>query len=573
MRKALLCFSLMIGTFLLIATPYLFAADPGTLKWKINLGDRSPRSPVIGDNGTIYVISSDSDSSSILAINPDSSIKWTYDSEEQIGAVSVAPNGNIYFKDGTGLHVLYDNGDPFWSYNNSQNIRLTGENFAIDSNNIAYSNSHTLDDYGYIQDYQLMAFDPNGNNLWNTKHWQIGPPVVNETGEVLYATTGFLPGSLVAFNTTDGSQIWEKGTGKYNSLPSIGADGNIYVSSQDTLFVYDKNGNILWQFSFNGGFASQPGQPVTTPEGNIFVPSFNYSTEESTIYEFDHEGNEIWSYVFRELLYGSPALGNDGVVYVGGVWRGITAIDPTLGLENLLLWEIGEIDGPLRISKSPIIGNDGTLYLLGYEYMSPGNEVHLYAINTSSSGPAISSWPMARANPQGTQMANTFINSTFIQFSENNHWYKAFDYLKEWGNAKLYCEALGGYLATLTSAEENYFVYNNLNKYNKSYWLGATDEINEGTWQWVTGEDWIYSNWAQGQPDNRYPGQNYLCSNFLYPREWDDNGLPRNNDEFYYICEWEDLDEYNNLIRETDLNGDQDIDSVDLSNFLSNIRL
>ena len=38
----------------------------------------------------------------------------------------------------------------------------------------------------------------------------------------------------------------------------------------------------------------------------------------------------------------------------------------------------------------------------------------------------------------------------------------------------------------------------------KYYWIGATDEKEEGKWQWVTGEAFDYTNWCQAplQPDN-----------------------------------------------------------------------
>ena len=33
-------------------------------------------------------------------------------------------------------------------------------------------------------------------------------------------------------------------------------------------------------------------------------------------------------------------------------------------------------------------------------------------------------------------------------------------------------------------------------------WIGATDLVEEGTWQWITGETFEFDNWADGQPDN-----------------------------------------------------------------------
>jgi hypothetical protein len=33
-------------------------------------------------------------------------------------------------------------------------------------------------------------------------------------------------------------------------------------------------------------------------------------------------------------------------------------------------------------------------------------------------------------------------------------------------------------------------------------WIGASDHLEEGTWRWVTGEPFTFTNWAQGEPDN-----------------------------------------------------------------------
>jgi len=72
----------------------------------------------------------------------------------------------------------------------------------------------------------------------------------------------------------------------------------------------------------------------------------------------------------------------------------------------------------------------------------------------------------------------------------------------------------GGYLATITSAEENAFVHNLVvsnpdfwNNYEFSGpWLGGFQPEGSmepaGGWQWVTGEPFIYTNWTIGEPDN-----------------------------------------------------------------------
>ena len=57
-----------------------------------------------------------------------------------------------------------------------------------------------------------------------------------------------------------------------------------------------------------------------------------------------------------------------------------------------------------------------------------------------------------------------YADSAWIQNPDNGHWYKRIDTEVTWQSAKAYAESLdmGAYLATITSQEENDFVWNNL---------------------------------------------------------------------------------------------------------------
>ena len=37
--------------------------------------------------------------------------------------------------------------------------------------------------------------------------------------------------------------------------------------------------------------------------------------------------------------------------------------------------------------------------------------------------------------------------------------------------------------------------------HEEEYWIGFTDEQEEGNWQWVTGEEVTYTSWHGSQPD------------------------------------------------------------------------
>ena len=129
-------------------------------------------------------------------------------------------------------------------------------------------------------------------------------------------------------------------------------------------------------------------------------------------------------------------------------------------------------------------------------------------------------------------------------YTFNGNTYACIDKPMTWKEAEEYCEILGGHLATITSAEEQKFISEIvLAKPQKGYyWLGGTDENSEGNWEWVTGEEWSYTNWSWGQPDNMSGIENYL---HLYTsnKTWNDMVLDGGNvyhkENYGIICEWE----------------------------------
>lgn len=101
--------------------------------------------------------------------------------------------------------------------------------------------------------------------------------------------------------------------------------------------------------------------------------------------------------------------------------------------------------------------------------------------------------------------------------SFNGHKYYLIDNsaLIGWNDAKQYCKnVFGGYLASITSKEENEFVTGLLKEFDyRAAFIGGSDREKEGEWKWESGESWSYSNWGANQPDDYKAyegGQDYL---------------------------------------------------------------
>lgn len=148
----------------------------------------------------------------------------------------------------------------------------------------------------------------------------------------------------------------------------------------------------------------------------------------------------------------------------------------------------------------------------------------------------LSSIPMTSFATTATQIPDDAVNY-------NGHAYKVYKEALEWEAAKTRCESLGGHLVTITSKEENEFVVSMIS--GGKYHIGGSDVLTEGTWQWVTGETWAWTNWdSRGdQEPNNLSEQDYLM---IHADDSDDNALGSWDDGYSidsyvagFVCEWE----------------------------------
>jgi hypothetical protein len=94
-----------------------------------------------------------------------------------------------------------------------------------------------------------------------------------------------------------------------------------------------------------------------------------------------------------------------------------------------------------------------------------------------------------------------------------------------------------GYLVTITSADENAFIYSNVPQQN--IWFAATDEVIDGRWVIDAGPEkgtvmktqngqlagnipGVYNNWAPGEPNGANGSENYAVTNWNGQSTWND---------------------------------------------------
>jgi len=96
------------------------------------------------------------------------------------------------------------------------------------------------------------------------------------------------------------------------------------------------------------------------------------------------------------------------------------------------------------------------------------------------------------------------------------HRYSVIPYPLPWHYAREYAEKNGGHLVVIGDEVENEWVVSTFGG-DTEYWMGLTDEAEEGKWVAVNGETQEYFNWAKPEPDNYRKYQHYAIINSKAP--------------------------------------------------------
>ena len=120
----------------------------------------------------------------------------------------------------------------------------------------------------------------------------------------------------------------------------------------------------------------------------------------------------------------------------------------------------------------------------------------------------------------------------------NGHYYYVYDIdtITDWNMAQEYCEAQGGYLATITSPEEDAFLYSYTTDAGySSVMFGLTDQEQTDDWRWVTGEELSYQNWRSGEPNHQGGYEHY---GMYYEKNKDGTWNDGSGKTCPFLCEW-----------------------------------
>jgi len=129
-------------------------------------------------------------------------------------------------------------------------------------------------------------------------------------------------------------------------------------------------------------------------------------------------------------------------------------------------------------------------------------------------------------------------NAEYLSF--NRHYYLVVKERLSWDEAMDHCVNMGGYLATISSEIENDFILKVATRRPfpdySVVWIGATDEIQESRWEWVTGE---LVTMPEKLDASGGTGENYLNLR-LSTGMWEDYTIYGESvGEQWLVCEWD----------------------------------
>jgi len=155
----------------------------------------------------------------------------------------------------------------------------------------------------------------NNVTIWKYEigHAILSSPVIGADGTIYVGSDDHFVYAI----DSDGTLKWKFETGMYvQSTCAIGEDNTIYVGSLDG-YVYaldGLNGDLKWRTGLNGLIYSSP---VISNDGTIFIGSYD-----KHLYALDeHDGSVKWKYLVGSPIlsgnpvYSSPALSNDGSLF------------------------------------------------------------------------------------------------------------------------------------------------------------------------------------------------------------------------------------------------------------------
>lgn len=248
--------------------------------------------------------------------------------------------------------------------NNTTQWTYTTPNAMTQNSNVAIGSDGTIY-FGVKNSNYLYAVYANGTEKWKLPvASQVYSVAIGNDGTI-YAGSGGSSQYLFAIidNGTNGILKWTYSAGGSVRGIAIGSDGTLYFGSQVAASGYKLNALmdngtncvLKWVFLTNGTIY---GTPAIGSDGTIYI-----ACNDQNIYALVDNGTSYilkWSYLTGGLIQASPSIGADGTIYIGTADNKIYALIDN-GTQAVLKWTY--TTGGAITNSAVAIASDGTLYV------------------------------------------------------------------------------------------------------------------------------------------------------------------------------------------------------------------
>lgn len=348
--------------------------------WRFKTGKGIFSSPVIDQEGTVYIGSADQ---YFYAIDRSGNLKWKYLTGEIIDSSALLDNkGMVYVGSGDAFVYAFDRvtGKKVWKFKAHTPQEVT-EKYDIKTYNLNWfeGNIAMLPDGSVIapnDNYLIYRLNRNTGQssapyLINEMGWSL-PAVNSRTGKIITGSNFMALKNVFSFDIESGQTEWTNGGFGTNAasvmLSSNHPDGIAILGGYDGILraFGQKDGFQLWKFGTRDHIYASPAQ---LKDGTIIQPS-----TDGTVYGINPETGLLkWAFDTKEPIRSSPAIDGNGNIYFGSGEGRLFCLNPN----GTLRWSYQLIDD-LRndINGSPglgrygvyIAGENGSVFFIPYDY-------------------------------------------------------------------------------------------------------------------------------------------------------------------------------------------------------------
>ncbi len=283
----------------------------GTSRWTFKSDGELSSDLFMLSDGTIYVYSGND---TLYALNPDGSLKKSYQKLDSFVPPAIGDDGSIYAGEEYQVKAYNKNGEEQWRIVTRRQI----VNVVAAGTGTIYATAGT----------QITAINPDGSTKWSNfldkEDGSLYIPAADKNDNIYVCTSG---SNFYGFDN-HGNQLWKKTLYlPANVSPSIGSDGTVYICAESTLFAFNPDGSLNWNYRIKG-FRNLSG-PALAPDGTVYVSAGDF------LYAMKN-GKEQWNFNPEDNISKKPAIGKDGTIYVSTDNGGLLALTP----DGTLKWSV-----------------------------------------------------------------------------------------------------------------------------------------------------------------------------------------------------------------------------------------